>query len=96
MGMKAAAARRHVGVHLTPFAPGIRSLPLGHPRRWATLWSRTPRGAVAATLNRLGLSPQAVAVAPEAGVQTTSEVLSEPASRRSAKVSAAAAASAAC
>jgi hypothetical protein len=53
---------RTVAVHLTPFAPGCRSLPLNDRKRWATLWGVTPVRAVKATCKRLNQSPRNLTV----------------------------------
>ncbi|MBW8815565.1 MAG: hypothetical protein JF588_19260 [Caulobacterales bacterium] len=54
---------RTVAVHLTPFAPGCEGLAIANPKRWATLYGRTPLGAVKATLKRINRPPRAVAIA---------------------------------
>lgn len=46
---------RTVGVHLTPFAPGVKTLPLDHPKRWRVFYGVTPSKIVRTTLKRLGL-----------------------------------------
>jgi hypothetical protein len=56
---------RTVEVHLTPFAPGVRELPLHHPRRWATFYGVSPAQAVRTTLKRLNQSPRHLTAAVE-------------------------------
>ena len=51
-----------IGVHLTDFAPGCAGLAMGNPKRWRTLYGRTPAQALRATLVRLRLEPKAVQV----------------------------------
>lgn len=53
---------RTVAVHLTPFAPGIGTLALQHPRRWATLYGKSPLQAVRATCARIRQSPRDLVV----------------------------------
>lgn len=56
---------RTVGVHLTPFAPGARELPLDHPRRWHVFYGVSPSQVLRATLKRLRQSPRALTAALE-------------------------------
>ena len=54
---------RPISIHLTPFAPDLSSYPIGHKRRWVTLYGRTPNAAIRALLTRLRLRPEAVTTA---------------------------------
>jgi len=56
---------RTVSVHLTPFAPGARDLPLHHERRWKTFYGVSPGQVVRATLKRLRQSPRAMTATQE-------------------------------
>lgn len=78
--MSASAARtsaqRVIGVHLTPFAPGVEHEDITSPRRWRDFWNRDPVLVVRAILRRIDLAPQAIA-AVEAGAGEV-DLLSDP------------------
>jgi len=55
-----APARRHVSIHLTPYAPRCEKVGIGDQRRWCAYWSVTPAQAVGELCLRLGVSPGAL------------------------------------
>jgi hypothetical protein len=62
--LDASGARiRTVGVHLTPFAPGVAGLAIDNPKRWRTFYGTTPEKVLRSTLARLRLAPGAVQLA---------------------------------
>lgn len=62
------SAKRHVSIHLTPFAPGVGAAAIGDKRRWMTFWSVAPARAMAELCHRLRVEPHdlVLAVAPDA------------------------------
>jgi hypothetical protein len=55
--------KRHVSIHLTPFAPGVGEAAIGDNRRWLVMWTVTPAMALAHLCHRLQVEPWALTVA---------------------------------
>lgn len=55
-------AKRHVAVHLAPWAPDVDPFRLADNRRWLHYWSVDPVTALRELLDRLGRSPGAVGI----------------------------------
>lgn len=52
--------RRHVSIHLTPYAPGVGEAAIGDRARWIAQWSVTPELAMAHLCHRLKVEPMGV------------------------------------
>lgn len=50
-------SRRHVSIHLTPFAPGVGAVPVHDPARQVQHWSKTPAWILQDLAGRLELTP---------------------------------------
>jgi hypothetical protein len=72
--------RRHISLHLTPWAPGVGAQAIGDKRRWIAMWSVTPAQAAASLAQRLERSPGALfAQARHDDVEILGRVPGEPA-----------------
>jgi hypothetical protein len=50
-------SRRHVSIHLTPYAPSVGAEAIGDRVRWMTMWRVTPAQAIAELCNRVQTLP---------------------------------------
>jgi hypothetical protein len=57
-----APAKRHVSIHLAPWAPDVDPFRLADDRRWIHHWSVTPARSLAALLDRLGRTPAEIRI----------------------------------
>lgn len=63
--MSASAARsKRIGVHLTPFAPGMEREGIDSPRRWREFWNQDPTRVIRALLRKIERAPGEISVTP--------------------------------